>query len=60
MQAARELIAQARQQVMQMFNEARMGQVPQTRVVLPLVEEISASVARNADALISLARIKNA
>ncbi len=57
--AARRLIAQARQQVTQMFNDARMGQVPKTAAVLPLVEEISASVARNPDALISLARMKN-
>ena len=58
-QVARRLIAQARQQVTQMFNDARMGQVPRAAAVLPLVEEISASVARNPDALISLARMKS-
>ena len=41
-----------------MFGEARLGHAVDAEKCLPLVEEISASVARNGGALISLARLK--
>lgn len=42
-----------------MFNEARMGRTVDAQTCLPLVEEISNSVQRNAGALVSLARLKS-
>ena len=44
--------------VMAMFNEARMGRTIDAANCLPLVEDITASVFRNPDALVSLARLK--
>ncbi len=41
-----------------MFGEARMGRTVDAESCLPLVEEIAASVRRNAGALVSLARLK--
>lgn len=43
-----------------MFKDLRMGKVIEADAVLPLVDEISASVARNTHALISLVRLKTA
>jgi HD-GYP domain-containing protein (c-di-GMP phosphodiesterase class II) len=43
-----------------MLREARMGQAISQEVVGPLVQDIADSVARNAGALISLARLKTA
>lgn len=51
---------QARQDVIDMFNEARMGQALSTHKISNLVEEITHSVARNPSALISVARLKTA
>ncbi|CAD5372390.1 Phosphodiesterase [Rubrivivax sp. A210] len=47
-----------REAVLAMFGEARMGHTIDPETCLPLVEEISNSVARNAGALVSLARLK--
>ncbi|MFO1197299.1 MAG: HD-GYP domain-containing protein [Burkholderiaceae bacterium] len=41
-----------------MFSQARMGKVPDLGGLAPMVEEISASVDRNREALITLARLK--
>lgn len=46
--------------VVSMFSEARMGRAVDAAGAASLVEEISDSVARNPDALISLARLKTA
>jgi putative nucleotidyltransferase with HDIG domain len=59
-QVAVKLCARAKEAVIEMFSDARMGkaiQIPQARA---LVEEISNSVLRQPHALISLARLKNA
>jgi len=56
---ARRLIGEARQQVTVLFNDVRMGRIPDTEQVFPLVQEIADSVDRNREALISLARLKN-
>jgi len=45
---------------MSMFEEARMGKAVDTGAARQLVEDITDSVARNPDALISLARLKTA
>jgi HD-GYP domain-containing protein (c-di-GMP phosphodiesterase class II) len=57
---AAKIIASSRQAVASMFNDLRMGKAIETEVVMPIVEEISASVARNVHALISLVRLKTA
>ena len=48
-----------REAVTAMFKEARMGHAVDAQQCLPLVEEISGSVLRNPDALVSLARLKS-
>ena len=58
-QAARVLTA-SKKAIMTMFNETRMGKALDVRQAMPVVQEITASVARNSGALISLARLKTA
>lgn len=57
---AAKICAQAKRAVTSMFQEARMGKAVDTAGAKMLVEEISASVSRNPNALISLARLKTA
>ena len=57
---ARALCAQARDAVMAMFSEARMGRTVNMEKNSILVQEITNSVLRNPDALISVARLKTA
>jgi len=57
---ARKVHAKAAQAVTSMFGEARMGNAIKLEEVGTLVEEINQSIARNSDALLSLARLKNA
>ena len=57
---AAAICAGARQAVTTMFQEARMGNTVDAAGAGQLVQEISDSVARNASALISLARLKTA
>lgn len=59
-QEARRIIHQSRREVVRMFSEARLGQVPDIAAVTSLTDEISASVGRNHEALISLVRLKTA
>ncbi len=60
MQRAAQIVDQAKQAVVAMFNEVRMGNVVDAARAQGLVEDIEASVARNPAALISIARIKTA
>lgn len=60
MQRAAKICASAKQAVVSMFQEARMGKAVDAEQAQTLVEEISDSVARNPGALISLARLKTA
>ncbi len=53
------LLSKSREAVRSMFNEARMGRALDAQRFLPLVEEIAASVWRNPNAIVSLARLKN-
>ncbi|WP_298184819.1 HD-GYP domain-containing protein [uncultured Pseudomonas sp.] len=60
LQRAVKLCATAKAAVISMFGDARMGQALQFEQAGELVEEISESVLRHPNALISLARLKNA
>ncbi len=53
-----KICAHAKQAVVSMFHEARMGKALSGNDALEVVEEISSSVLRNPGALISLARLK--
>ncbi len=57
---ASKILTASKQAIKTMFNETRMGKTVDLKQVIPLVQEITASVSRNSDALISLARLKNA
>jgi len=58
MSAARETLEKARQATMKVLQEARMGNSVSTADVAPLVEEISASIERNASAMLTVSRMK--
>jgi putative nucleotidyltransferase with HDIG domain len=60
LQRAVKLCANAKAAVVSMFGDARMGRALQFEQAGELVEEISDSVLRHPNALISLARLKNA
>lgn len=57
---AAKICHQSKQAVLSMFEEARMGKTVQTGGAKQLVQEITDSIARNPEALISLARLKTA
>jgi HD-GYP domain-containing protein (c-di-GMP phosphodiesterase class II) len=57
---AARICAVSRQAVTDMFKEARLGHAVDTAVARHVVQEITDSVTRNGEALISLARIKAA
>ncbi len=59
-QRAAQICTRAKQAMVAMFQEARMGRAVDVAAATGLVEEISDSVARNPNALISLARLKTA
>lgn len=60
MRRAVKLCARSKAAIISMFGDARMGQALQFEQAGELVEEISDSVMRHPNALISLARLKNA
>ncbi len=57
-QRAAAICQRARGAVLAMFTEARMGRTVDAASCMPLVDDISRSVWRNPDALVSLARLK--
>ncbi|WP_323813784.1 HD-GYP domain-containing protein [Cellvibrio sp. NN19] len=59
-ETAAKLCAKAKEAVIEMFSDARMGKAIQIEQARELVEEISSSVMRQPHALISLARLKTA
>ncbi len=59
-QRASRIWARSKEAVLEMFSDVRMGKALDTENVQGMVEEISQSVARHPNALISLARLKNA
>ncbi len=58
LRSAQKLCFAAKEKMVELFGEARMGRAVSPSAVEPLVEEISASVIRHPDALISVARLK--
>ena len=57
-QLARRICEDGKAQVIALFNDARLGRAIHPDAVMPLVEEINASVSRHPDALLSVARLK--
>jgi putative nucleotidyltransferase with HDIG domain len=55
---AARIISSSKSTVLNMFSEARMGKTVDVKDAAELVTEITSSVSRNADAIISLARLK--
>ena len=55
---AAEVLNRSKQAVMALFNEARLGKAIDAEVCLPIVGEITSSLARNPSAFLSLARLK--
>lgn len=55
---AREILGRAKEAVSTMFQEVRMGKALKVEGIGTLVDEISASIARNPEAFISLSRLK--
>jgi putative nucleotidyltransferase with HDIG domain len=60
LERAAQICRQSKQAMLTLFQEARMGKAVDAAGAQRLVDEISDSVARNASALISLARLKTA
>jgi len=58
LQQAAQIIAKAREMISSVFEDARMGKAIEINALVPLVDEILNSLARNPVALISLARLK--
>lgn len=56
---AREILSQGKTAVTSMFHEVRMGNAIKISDAEPLVEEISDSIARNPEAFLNLARLKD-
>lgn len=57
---ARKIHAKAKQAVIRMFTEARMGKAVPVEQAAGLADEINESILRNSDALLSLVRLKTA
>jgi len=59
MMAAKETLARAKQATMAMLQEARMGNSVSAKDVAPIVDEISQSIARNSNAMLTVTRMKS-
>ncbi|HBV22128.1 MAG TPA: phosphodiesterase [Nitrosomonas sp.] len=60
LQTAKKIHAKTKDAVTIMFNEVRMGKSAQVEEAVMLVDEINLSMARNANAMLSLIRLKTA
>ncbi|MET0289132.1 MAG: HD-GYP domain-containing protein [Pseudoxanthomonas sp.] len=60
LQRARRICLDGRETVEAMFRDVRLGRSVDPQFAMPLVEQINASVMRNPNALISVARLKTA
>ena len=60
LQVAKKLHRKTKQAVKSMFDEARMGGTVHVEEAVELVDEITESMSRNADAMLNLSRLKNA
>ncbi|KQW51989.1 phosphodiesterase [Pelomonas sp. Root662] len=56
---AAEVIGRAKVAVIALFGEARLGKAIDSEVCLPIVDEVTSTLARNPSAFLSLARLKN-
>ena len=56
---AREVFNRGKEAVVTLFADARLGRTIETAGLSELIDDMSASIARNSHALISVARIKN-
>ncbi|RZI94092.1 MAG: HD-GYP domain-containing protein, partial [Rubrivivax sp.] len=56
---ATQVLGRAKVAVMALFNEARLGKAVDSEICLPIVDEVTASLARNPSAFVSLARLKD-
>ncbi len=56
---ARETVERSKVAVMSMFGEARLGRVVSIDAVVPLVDEIAASIKRDRSAILNVARLKD-
>jgi len=55
---AAEVLYRSKQAVMALFGEARLGKAIDSEQCLPIVDEVTSSLARNPSAFVSLARLK--
>lgn len=55
---AAEVLGRAKTAVIALFGEARLGKAIDSEVCLPIVDEVTSSLARNPSAFVSLARLK--
>lgn len=56
---AAQVLGRAKSAVMALFGEARLGKAIDSEVCLPIVDEVTSSLARNPSAFVSLARLKD-
>lgn len=56
---AAEVLGRAKVAVIALFGEARLGKAIDSEVCLPIVDEVTSSLARNPSAFVSLARLKD-
>ncbi|HEY9105617.1 MAG TPA: HD-GYP domain-containing protein [Roseateles sp.] len=56
---AAQVLGRAKNAVMALFGEARLGKAIDSEICLPIVDEVTASLARNPSAFVSLARLKD-
>lgn len=59
MQRAARLLSRSKKAINALFNEARLGKAIEVEGCMPLVSDISDSLARNGSALVGLARLKH-
>jgi putative nucleotidyltransferase with HDIG domain len=55
---AAQVLGRAKSAVMALFGEARLGKAVDSEICLPIVDEVTSSLARNPSAFVSLARLK--
>ena len=56
---AAQVLGRAKTAVIALFGEARLGKAIDSEVCLPIVDEVTSSLARNPSAFVSLARLKD-
>ena len=59
LERATQILGRARVAVTALFGEARLGKAIDSEICLPIVDEVTSSLARNPSAFLSLARLKD-